>query len=295
MIDEKKYGGLKTQLDEKEKMLIENISDKVADGINDNISGPIDDISDTLSNANEKAQDLSKSIQTLSQNVQILSSFDFTEQFTNTKNSQEALEKASQEAKSIFEKSKDANNKLIEGLSNALNEWKLICDNLTGIVENIDKKNKSLENTTSNIENSFNSFSSINEKLMETMKKVESEQSSIVETISEQTSTAVENIVNAKLDISSNQLLTIIESSDKQLKQIIDQLSVLSSNAEKNINIIATSEVKTKLNTIEENNKNMLAKVEGIKNKCKPTPLSIITALMSGVIIILNVILLLNK
>ena len=49
------------------------------------------------------------------------------------------------------------------------------------------------------------------------MKKVESEQSSIVETISEQTSTAVENIVNAKLDISSNQLLTIIESSDKLL------------------------------------------------------------------------------
>lgn len=291
MIDKKKYDGLKTQLDEKERALIENISDKVADGINDNISGPIDDISDTLSSANEKAQDLSKSIETLSQNVQTLSSFDFTEQFTNTKNSQETLEKASQEAKSIFEKSKDANNKLIEELSNALNEWKLICDNLTGIVENIDKKNKSLENTTSNIENSFNSLSSINEKLMETMKKVESEQSSIVKTISEQASTSVENIVNTKLESSSKQLLMTVESSDKQLKQLIEQLSVLSSNAEKNINIIAESEVNAKLDAIEENNKNMLVEVEEIKNKCKSTPLSIITAVMGCIIIILNVIL----
>lgn len=302
MIDTIKYNGLKERLNEKENILIDNISTQVADNINESISYSIDTISENLSAAEGKAQSLNESIGTLEQNVQTLSSFDFTEQFTKVKDSQEALDQASKEAKSIFDKSKSVNDKLIEELSEALKEWQLISGNLSAVTENIDAENKTLANTISDIVSSFNSLSSINSKLTDTMNEVEKRQSDIIDSISQQTSSSVENIVNVKLDRSSHQLLTVVESSSEQLKLLIEQLNALSNNVETNLNAIiektnafSESELQSKLLNLDNNDKELLMKVEDIESKCKPTPLSIATAVMAGIIIIINVVSLLIK
>lgn len=301
-MDDKKYNGLKEKIDEKEKLLIETISEQVADSINNNLSESIESIAETISSADEKAHGLNEAIGILSQNVKVLNEFDFTEQFTKVKNSQELLVESSQEAKAVLVESKEANSKFVNDISNAHDSWITLKNDF---IQSVNETKDCQTEITSKIEelnNVIASITSLDSQLTETVKDVEKQQLDIITNISQQTASSVGNIINEKIDRSSKKLSSTVEGASSTLKELTVRLEELANSIQTNLNMIiekslelSNSDIKTELDAINEDNKNILKDINEIKNTPKLSPVTIITAVMTAILIIMNIALFIIK
>ena len=301
-MDDKKYNGLKEKIDEKEKLLIETISEQVADSINNNLSESIESIAETISSADEKAHGLNEAIGILSQNVKVLNEFDFTEQFTKVKNSQELLVESSQEAKAVLVESKEANSKFVNDISNAHDSWITLKNDF---IQSVNETKDCQTEITSKIEelnNVIASITSLDSQLTETVKGVEKQQLDIITNISQQTASSVGNIINEKIDRSSKKLSSTVEGASSTLKELTVRLEELANSIQTNLNMIiekslelSNSDIKTELDAINEDNKNILKDINEIKNTPKLSPVTIITAVMTAILIIMNIALFIIK
>lgn len=301
-MDDKKYNGLKEKIDEKEKLLIETISEQVADNINDNLSESIESIAEIISSADEKAHSLNEAIGILSQNVKVLNEFDFTEQFTKVKNSQELLVESSQEAKAVLVESKEANSKFVNDISNAHDSWITLKNDF---IQSVNETKDCQTEITSKIEelnNVIASITSLDSQLTETVKEVEKQQLDIITNISQQTASSVGNIINEKIDRSSKNLSSTVEEASSTLKELTVRLEELANSIQTNLNMIiekslelSNSDIKSELDAINEDNKNILKDINEIKNTPKLSPVTIITAVMTAILIIMNIALFIIK
>lgn len=301
-MDDKKYNGLKEKIDEKEKLLIETISEQVADNINGRLSESIESISETISSADEKAQGLNEAIDILSQNVKVLNEFDFTEQFTKVKNSQELLVESSQEAKAVLVESKEANSKFVNDISNAHDSWITLKNDFIQSVNETKDSQTEITSKIKELNNVIASITSLDSQLTETVKEVEKQQLDIISTISHQTASSVESIINEKIDISSKKLSSTVEEASGTLKEITVRLEELTNSIQTNLNMIieksrelSNSDIKSELDAINEDNKNILKDINEIKNTPKLSLVTIITAVMTAILIIMNIALFIIK
>lgn len=301
MVNKNNYDGLKSKIDEKEKELIEKISERVAGEIGDSLSDSVDSITDTLSNADTTAQGINESLEKLSENVQVLKEYDFSDQFLKLKNSQEALDKSTDNAKKTMDQSQKANEQLINDISTALNTWQELVKELADVSKSTSSENRKIKKTLSELNECMSTLSEIDGKLIDTVKAVEEKEATIVEQISEQASTSVSGVVEKKIDTYSEKISEALDSGAEKIEGVIERSTTAANMIERSVEKIISktqeyeeSDLKSEITRLSENDQKILNEIESVKNK-KISPVTIATAAMSGILIILNIILLFIK
>lgn len=276
MVNESGLDGLKEKINEKEKILIENIAGQVSEQIGDNLTNSIESISGSLSEADKNSQIISDVLGKVSENVQVLSSYDFSEQFERIKTSNDALELAAKSSKEVFDISREHSEKLLDDIGSTLISWKNVRESLSETISNIRTENSDIALTLSEIKTSMTELSGIESSITDTMKKIEELQESVAESISSEASKKIESLIEIKVNDSIEKLSEAVDRTDEKTRSMMSGL-------EKEISILQDS------------NKDLKAEIEDSKRKTNLSPIMIATAVMAGASVILNLILLFTK
>lgn len=209
---------MKKKIDEKESRLIDDIAEKIASQVDDNLSDSMDSFSETIESADEKIKGISEELDSLSDNIHTLGSYNFAEQFNRLKETQQALDSSANNSREAFDRSREANEQLMTNIASTLTEWTDVKNALVEAVNQVRSENNIISGNLSILDESIKSLTEIDKSVTNTIQIVELKESTIIDEVSQQVSKSAKTLISEKIDSSVAKLSAAVKSANTRIE-----------------------------------------------------------------------------
>lgn len=158
------------KVDEKEKMLIHEISENVAAGIQDELGESLDDLLESVRNADSSISQIGNIAQKLSSSMEAIQGYDFSEKISELQTAQDMLNSALNNTKTVLDEGKSAGEQFINNSANALMEWTGLKAQFTETVKQAMDQNRTISGNLSELGLKIEELDSLQKRLNETLR-----------------------------------------------------------------------------------------------------------------------------
>lgn len=137
MEDSKDTTNFRKKVDEKERILIHEISENVANGIQDELGESLNNLVESINNADTSISQIGEFAQKLSISMEAIQKYDFTEKIVELQTVQDKFNSTLNDAKIVLDQSRSVEEQFINDFANVLKEWIELKTRFTETIEQV--------------------------------------------------------------------------------------------------------------------------------------------------------------
>lgn len=157
------------KVDEKESMLIHEISESVASGISDELGESLDDLMGSVREAEGSISQIGEIARKLSSSMEAIRGYDFSEKISELQAAQDTLNAVLDDTKAVLAEGKNTGEQFISESANALKEWGGLKTQFTETIGRAADANRTIAGNLSELGTKIEELNSLQQRMNETM------------------------------------------------------------------------------------------------------------------------------